>query len=137
MHDNKYQGRLAMAKLPLLQNSIIKLRIVTPRNIYYFQKTLWISMIWGDHYQVHWLFGDHWKYQWSVEAIDVMVLMDRLGLFYSVCITNKLQKLEDALVKQMSTWLIGLTGLIGLTMCKWLKCENCVKWVICIKCVNL
>ena len=31
---------------------------------------------------------------------------------------NKLQKLEDALVEQMLTWLIGLTGLIGLTMRK-------------------
>ena len=49
---------------------------------------------------------------------------------------NKLQKLEDALDEQMLTWLIRLTGLIGLTMCKWLKCENCVKWVICINCVN-
>ena len=31
---------------------------------------------------------------------------------------NKLQKLEDALVEQMLIWLIGLTGLIELTMCK-------------------
>ena len=31
---------------------------------------------------------------------------------------NKLQKLEDALVEQMLTWLIRLTGLIGLTMRK-------------------
>ena len=34
---------------------------------------------------------------------------------------NKLQKLEDALDEQMLTWLIRLTGLIELTMCKMCK----------------
>ena len=75
-------------------------------------------------------FNDFSKDYWSNY---VMVLMDRLGLS---CITNKLQKLEDALVKQMSPWLIGLTGSIGPTSCKWSKCENCVKWAIFIKFVN-
>ena len=46
---------------------------------------------------------------------DLQTLSLKIGTQF---FKNKLQELEDALVKQMLTWLIGLARLIGLTMCK-------------------
>ena len=42
---------------------------------------------------------------------------------------NKLQKLEDALVEQMLTWLTGMTGLVELTMCN--ICKMCKTYKMC------
>ena len=109
MHDNKYQGQLAVAKLPLLQKSIIKIEngncdtnnylffLENIVNFNYLRRSLSSSLViwWPLKIQIlqkrsslfdsfgslSIAFNDSSKDYWSN---DVMVLMDRIGLFYSL-----------------------------------------------------
>ena len=120
MHDNKYQGRLAVAKLPLLQKSIIKIEngncdtkkyLLFSENIVNFndlRRSLSSSLVIWWPLKISMVCRRHWKFtiilqkrpslfdffgSFSIAFNDfskeywsnyVMVLMDHLGLFYSL-----------------------------------------------------
>ena len=71
MHNNKYQGRLAVAKLPLIQNSIIKIENGTKKylflsenieNFNYLRRSLSSSLVIWWPLKISMVCRRHWKF---------------------------------------------------------------------------